>query len=472
MLPCTLGIIEMHGGKINAFSAGEGTGSTFYIDLPLYQHDHPSHLSINETTEGLDNDNSFRSAKNKVALFHIGKSKSTVSRYKGPSLLNNEVVLLSSETAENTDHHGSPRHKSVHSANRNPVRRLSGEAKCGTLPRPMSGISLHIPANQSSIPANNLPKTELTINSVKDGSSEGSSGKSGRDLAWFARIFQANTRPRGMVARILPSASFLSTSSSNYTMQKYVTEKPTSEDGRTTLTPEKLDFTPLGSPAKLARISDNEMERDIEEGTEDVKNAVTMESQNFSELYRKGDTATGMSSSGSLDLITTQTLDLSHSNFVKQPSSQSIHQSLEVKSWDQGLRILIVDDSTANRKMLRRLLVSCGHTVSEASDGLDCLEKLNLGSEIQQQDKRKSAEPLLEVDVILMDEHMPRMNGPEATRLLRQRGFPDLVIALTGSSEPEDTENFLQNGAEAVFTKPLNVEALRRFIDTYYSSHP
>src|ERR1700734_3204874 len=85
-------------------------------------------------------------------------------------------------------------------------------------------------------------------------------------------------------------------------------------------------------------------------------------------------------------------------------------------------QILIVDDNEAVRRSLRSLLSSrtdwnvCG----EAVDGLDALEKV------------KALRP----DVVLMDISMPRMNGLDATRILR-RDFPESRVVIVSQNHPD-----------------------------------
>ena len=81
---------------------------------------------------------------------------------------------------------------------------------------------------------------------------------------------------------------------------------------------------------------------------------------------------------------------------------------LGVRSWNEGLRILLVDDSDLNRKMCRRLLSSYGHEVEEASDGRDCLKKY------EEKEKRRM---MMQYDLILLDDNMPNLLGYETAKV-------------------------------------------------------
>ena len=84
-------------------------------------------------------------------------------------------------------------------------------------------------------------------------------------------------------------------------------------------------------------------------------------------------------------------------------------------------RILVVDDSPLNRKMLSKLLKSKGYNIEEAADGQIAVDKIK-----QEADAGRS------YDVILMDFVMPVMDGPAATRAIRAMGILTPIFGLTG----------------------------------------
>lgn len=106
------------------------------------------------------------------------------------------------------------------------------------------------------------------------------------------------------------------------------------------------------------------------------------------------------------------------------------------------LDILVVEDNEINRFLLRRYLESGNHRMTEAVDGLDGVEQANAAR----------------FDVILMDISMPRLDGVEAARRIRQGGGPSSkarILALTAHALPEEQEKFRAVGMDACLTKPI-----------------
>jgi signal transduction histidine kinase/DNA-binding response OmpR family regulator len=124
--------------------------------------------------------------------------------------------------------------------------------------------------------------------------------------------------------------------------------------------------------------------------------------------------------------------------------------------------ILVVDDSTMNRKMVCRLLRTAGYTCAEAVDGQECVDYI-VRCESGQQDR---------VHLILMDYEMPRMNGPTAASVLRDMGCKVPVIGITGNVLAEDKEYFKEHGVVEVLTKPLTLSQLETTIKELNSRLP
>ncbi|KAB2909361.1 MAG: response regulator, partial [Dechloromonas sp.] len=126
---------------------------------------------------------------------------------------------------------------------------------------------------------------------------------------------------------------------------------------------------------------------------------------------------------------------------ARQPATENLPDSL---------RILLVEDNRINQKVAAGLLGRQGHRVDIAGNGAEALTAL-AGDDY---------------DVVLMDCHMPVMDGLEATYQLRRsttvRNPAIPVIALTASAMPEDRAACLAAGMDEYLAKPLVDQAVRQ----------
>ena len=115
-----------------------------------------------------------------------------------------------------------------------------------------------------------------------------------------------------------------------------------------------------------------------------------------------------------------------------------------------GGRILVVDDSAVNRMVLTKALSADGHTSLTAEHGLQALELLQAGGE-------------LDVDVVLLDLEMPLLDGYETlTRIKsdeRLRHLP--VIVISSVDDLDSVVRCIKIGATDYLPKPFNAEVLR-----------
>lgn len=116
------------------------------------------------------------------------------------------------------------------------------------------------------------------------------------------------------------------------------------------------------------------------------------------------------------------------------------------------MKILIVDDSTMIRQILRGLLKQLGHTdVIQSPNGEEALEQL-----------RSNA-----VDLVLLDIHMPGMGGISLLKLLRSSPeFEKMpVIIISADTDPSQTERAISLGAQSFINKPFKLDGLREAMD-------
>lgn len=119
-------------------------------------------------------------------------------------------------------------------------------------------------------------------------------------------------------------------------------------------------------------------------------------------------------------------------------------------------RILVVDDNQDSAKSLAKMLSLLGHEVETAHDGIEALEVA----------ERFHAE------IILMDLGMPRLNGYDATRQIREHpwGRDIYIIALTGWGQESDRRRSRSAGCDAHLVKPVEFTQLRKTMDELASN--
>lgn len=119
-----------------------------------------------------------------------------------------------------------------------------------------------------------------------------------------------------------------------------------------------------------------------------------------------------------------------------------------------GERILVAEDNLINQKVISGLLAESGIELVMANDGQEALD-------------------ILEHDphflMILMDAHMPRVDGFQATRIIRANPRYDhiLVVALSGDTASDDIQKMKDAGMAEQLAKPLRMESLYKILYAY-----
>lgn len=114
-----------------------------------------------------------------------------------------------------------------------------------------------------------------------------------------------------------------------------------------------------------------------------------------------------------------------------------------------GLRVLVVEDSAINRKVLVQTLEKLGCLVDAAADGAEAI----------------AAAKQFPYDLVFLDYHLPDATAPALARSLRAVvGKTARLFALTGGIGAEETEACLAAGIEAVLLKPIRAAELQRLL--------
>lgn len=110
------------------------------------------------------------------------------------------------------------------------------------------------------------------------------------------------------------------------------------------------------------------------------------------------------------------------------------------------LKVLLVEDNYMNKVLVREILAINGYEIIEAKSGTEALKVLT------------TERP----DIILMDLHLPEMDGITATRIIkseeRNKAIP--VLALTASAMKGEEGNILNKGFDGYVAKPIEVKKL------------
>ena len=117
-----------------------------------------------------------------------------------------------------------------------------------------------------------------------------------------------------------------------------------------------------------------------------------------------------------------------------------------------GIKILIVEDNPVNQKIVSKLLDRWGAVSDIAANGKEAVEKVTQKH----------------YDLILMDIHMPEMNGYDATRKIREMEGNNVnvlpILALTASAFLEDQNRIYHYGMNGFVIKPFSPPELNRKI--------
>ena len=110
------------------------------------------------------------------------------------------------------------------------------------------------------------------------------------------------------------------------------------------------------------------------------------------------------------------------------------------------VKVLLVEDNYMNKVLVREILTLNGYDIIEAASGTEGLKMLALESP----------------DIVLMDLHLPEMDGITATRIIKadekNRHIP--VLALTASAMKGEEQKLIDKGFDGYVAKPIEVKKL------------
>lgn len=133
---------------------------------------------------------------------------------------------------------------------------------------------------------------------------------------------------------------------------------------------------------------------------------------------------------------------------MNEQSSDNLNKDNKKKDLGPPLKILLADDTAVNLALATKLLKRRGHEITAVENGLLAFEAFKEAS----------------FDVVLMDIHMPVMDGLESTSKIREFEASDTsrpataIIAMTANNEQSDHEIYLKSGMSGIITKPLEIK--------------
>jgi PAS domain S-box-containing protein len=134
---------------------------------------------------------------------------------------------------------------------------------------------------------------------------------------------------------------------------------------------------------------------------------------------------------------------------IKMATQYSVKEDLK-----HSIRILLAEDNPVNQKLAKMMLTKAGYQVEIACTGREAVEKFSSSPD--------------DFDIIFMDIQMPEMDGIEATKEIRRRGYAVIpIIALTAHAMKGDREKCIEAGMDDHITKPVKRENVFEILEKY-----
>lgn len=175
-------------------------------------------------------------------------------------------------------------------------------------------------------------------------------------------------------------------------------------------------------------------------------------------------------------LYASQSHSQSHSN-VSTPKDYNAKLIKRIISRDEILqpfrrspRVLIVDDSSVNRKVLVKIMQRLKDKVLKRTNGQQILDFVTVEADDGRaavelvQHALQSPQSVEPFHVVFMDNIMLHLHGPQATKQMRQLGYNGRIIGVTGNVMECDMKEFCDAGADFILKKPLKVEDVERIL--------
>lgn len=219
------------------------------------------------------------------------------------------------------------------------------------------------------------------------------------------------------------------------------------------------------NPRDFSKVDNDSDDSDVEENEEDgfMPSNIPLEVQVTEEAVSKEPSTSdeaAVEEESAQEPIKEEVAPARQTSDVKRKKRESTRDGKKISKADfsdfSGHRILIAEDNIINQKVINGVLNDSGIEVVMADDGQFVMDILEKDSDFE---------------IILMDAHMPRVDGFEATRMIRANPAYDhiAVVALSGDTAVDDIRHMTEAGMEEHLEKPLKMDALYDVMSMYYT---
>jgi CheY-like chemotaxis protein len=115
-------------------------------------------------------------------------------------------------------------------------------------------------------------------------------------------------------------------------------------------------------------------------------------------------------------------------------------------------KVMVVDDVETNLYVARGLMAPYGLSIEAAASEFETIDKIKGGETF---------------DIIFMDHYMPKMDGMETVRRIRDLGYTHPIIALTANALAGQAEMFMENGFDGLISKPVDIRQLNATLNKF-----
>jgi len=115
-------------------------------------------------------------------------------------------------------------------------------------------------------------------------------------------------------------------------------------------------------------------------------------------------------------------------------------------------KVMVVDDVESNLYVAKEIMAHYGLNIEAVSSGFEAIDRVKKGDVY---------------DIIFMDHMMPKMDGIETTKILRESGYTQPIVALTANALIGQAKIFMENGFDDFISKPIDIRQLNTVLNKF-----